>query len=264
MDGVKEVFHHWRCFFRSSAIGTVIGIIPGVGGTVANFISYVIARESSRERETYGTGNPEGVVAAESANNAKDGGALLPTVGFGIPGSAENAVLLGAFILHGLVPGPLLIKNHLDIVLTLVLGLLCSNIIASTFGLLASNVLVRVTFINVRYIAPVIIVLCFVGSYAVRQDFLDVLMALLFGLFGYGMLKFGFPIVCLTIGFILGVMAERTFHQSVMMASGSYMIFFSRISSLVLLVLLVLALLFPLIRTKGVRFARQKGTSDEN
>ena len=118
LDGVKEVFRHKRCFFRSSAIGVIVGIIPGVGGTVANFVAYVVAKERSKNPETFGTGNPEGIIAAESSNDAKDGGALLPTVGFGIPGSAECAVLLGAFILHGLVPGPLLIKNHLDIVFT--------------------------------------------------------------------------------------------------------------------------------------------------
>jgi putative tricarboxylic transport membrane protein len=248
LDGVKEVFRHKRCFFRSSAIGTLIGIIPGVGGTVSNFVAYVAAKESSKRPETFGTGNPEGIIAAEAANDAKDGGALLPTVGFGIPGSAEMAVLLGGFILHGLVPGPLLIKEHLDIVFTLILGLLCSNIIASTFGLLTANLLVRITVINVRYIAPIVIVISFVGAYGIRENFWDVVMAFLFGLFGYGMVRFGFPIVCLVIGYILGIMAETAFHQSLMISSGSYAIFFTRTTSLILFVLLVLTVLLPFFR----------------
>jgi len=257
IDGVKEVFRHKKCFFRSSAIGTIVGIIPGVGGTVANFIAYVIAKERSRNPETFGTGNPEGIIAAEASNDAKDGGALLPTVGFGIPGSAECAVLLGGFILHGLVPGPLLIRDHLDIVFILIFGLLFSNIIASTLGLLAANLLVKVTFVNVRYIAPIVVVLCFVGAYAVRENFWDVVAAIFFGIVGYGMIKFGFPIVCLVIGYILGVMAETTFHQSLMIASGSYKIFFYRPISLILMAILLAIIAFPIVR------ALKKGKDNE-
>jgi len=258
LDGVKEVFRHKRCLLRSSVIGVIVGIIPGVGGTVANFVAYVVAKERSKHPETFGTGNPEGIIAAESSNDAKDGGALLPTVGFGIPGSAECAVLLGAFILHGLVPGPLLIKNHMDIVFTLILGLFISNIIASTFGLLAANILVKVTFVNVRYIAPIVIILCFVGAYAVRENFWDVIAAIIFGIIGYGMMKFGYPIVCLVIGYILGIMAETAFHQSLMIASGSYKIFFARPTSLVLVSVLIVVLVLPLIRILKKRNKNEK------
>lgn len=244
LDGIKEVFRHPVCFFRSSIIGTVIGIVPGVGGVAANFIAYIVAKERSKQPETFGHGNPEGLLAAEAANNAKDGGSLLPTVGFGIPGSAEMAVLLGAFILHGLEPGPLLIKEHPDIVLALVVGLVISNIIASGFGLLSGNLLAMTTRINVQYIIPVVLALCFVGSYALRENIWDVVLAFIFGIFGYGLRRYEFSSICVVIGFILGIMAERSFHQSLMVSLGSYSVFWSSTTSLVLIFLLAAAVLF--------------------
>lgn len=252
-QGVKDVFRHKVCLLRSSVIGTVIGMIPGVGGAVANFVSYIVAKENSKNRENFGLGEPEGVLAAEAANNAKDGGALLPTLGFGIPGSSEMAVLLGAFMLHGLVPGPLLIKEHLDVVLALVLGLLFSNIISSTVGLMTARHLAKITLIDVKYIVPVVIVLCFVGSYALRGNIWDVLLALLAGVFGYGLRTFGFSTICFVIGFILGVLGERSFHQSLLMSYGSYKIFVSRTPSLILIALLGLVLLFPFVRMISTR-----------
>jgi len=246
VDGIKEVFKHPVCFFRSSLIGTVIGIVPGIGGVAANFIAYVVAKERSDHPETFGQGNPEGLVAAEAANNAKDGGSLLPTVGFGIPGSAEMAVILGAFILHGLEPGPLLIKEHPDIVLALVVGLVISNIIASGIGLLSGNFLAIITRINVQYIIPVVLALCFVGSYALRENIWDVFLAFIFGVFGYGLRRYEFSNICVVIGFILGVMAERSFHQSLMVSIGRYSIFWSSPVSVILIILLVIALLYPL------------------
>ncbi len=258
-DGVKEVFRHKACFFQSSVIGVVIGIIPGVGGTVANFIAYIAAMHTSDNPETFGTGNPAGIIASEASNDAKDGGALLPTVGFGIPGSAEMAVLLGGFILHGLEVGPLLIRERLDIVFALLLGLLISNILASTFGLLMSKYLAKLTYINIYYIVPIVAVLCFVGAYVLRENIWDVVLALVAGVFGYFMMKFGFPNICLVIGFILGVLAEKAFHQSLMMSYGNYGVFFTRTITLIILGLIILVLALPFIT--GFRKGR-KSESD--
>ena len=258
LDGAKEVIRHKFCFFRSSAIGTTIGIIPGVGGTVANFLSYVTAVQTSKHPETFGTGDPEGVVAAESSNNAKDGGALLPTVAFGIPGSAEMAVLLGCFILHGLQPGPLLLQEHMDIVWALILGLVMSNVLASTFGLIVGNYLARITTINVRYIVPVVMTVCFAGAFALRGNVLDVAVALGAGIFGYGLVRFGFSTICLVIGFVLGEIAERAFNMSLMISYGSYAIFFTRPIALVLFILFILVLLLPFITRLRAK-SRNKG-----
>jgi len=247
-QGVKDVFAHKMCFFRSSAIGTLIGIIPGVGGTAANFISYTTAMQLSKNPENFGKGEPEGIIAPESANNSKDGGSLLPTVAFGIPGSAEMAVLLGAFVLHGLTPGPLLLRDHLDLVWALIIGLVLSNLMASTFGLLAANFLARLTLINISYIVPLVGVICLIGSYSMRGNIIDVLVTIIAGFLGVGLRTYGFPVITLGIGFVLGNLAERSFLQALMVSHGSYLIFFKRPISLVLFILLLLLLALPFIR----------------
>ncbi|MFC2040193.1 tripartite tricarboxylate transporter permease [Chloroflexota bacterium] len=247
IDGVKEVFKHKVTLLRSSVLGTLIGIVPGVGGPVANFLAYITTVQASKHPETFGHGDPEGVVASEASNDAKDGGALLPTVAFGIPGSAIMAVLLGAFILHGMQPGPLFMRDHMDIVWALILGLVVSNIIASTLGLLAGKYLAWVTTVKVNYIIAIVVALCISGSFVMRGNIWDVGLMLIAGIFGYGLKKFGYSPVCLVIGFILGFIAERVFHQSLMISYGSYAIFFTRPISLILFILLILVLLLPFI-----------------
>jgi len=248
--GFKEVFRRKWCFLRGSAIGTIIGIIPGVGGTVANFISYTVTVQLSKHPETFGRGNPEGVLASESANNAKDGGALVPTIVFGIPGSLEMAILLGAFILHGLVPGPAMLQDHLDLVWILILGLALSNIIASSLGFFLIKILVRITTVNLAYIVPVIVVLSFTGVFAMRTEVWDILVTAIFGLVGYGMRRHGFPLVPLVIGYVLGAIAEKAFHQSLMVADGSYSIFVNRPIAATLLIVTLLSLSVPFLLSK--------------
>jgi putative tricarboxylic transport membrane protein len=246
--GAKEMFRYPITFLRGSAIGTIIGIIPGVGGAVANFISYTTAMQSSKNRALFGTGHPEGIVASESANDAKDGGALLPTVAFGIPGSAEMAVLLGALTLHGIQPGPLVIRQHMDVVMALILGLVASNLMAGLLLFFLANVLARLAFTPVHYIAPVVAVLAAVGSFALRSNVWDIALAFSAGVLGFGLKRFGFPVVTLAIGYILGVIAERAFHQSLMIAFGSYSVFFTRPISLVLTALIIVILVVPFLR----------------
>ncbi|MFC2009817.1 tripartite tricarboxylate transporter permease [Chloroflexota bacterium] len=246
MDGVKEVFRHKITFLRSSLIGTAIGIIPGVGGTQASFIAYTTAMQASKHPETFGTGDPEGVIASEAANDAKDGGALLPTLAFGIPGSPLMAMLMGAFILHGIVPGPLLTRQHLDIVWVLVFGLVISNVLASTLGLILSPYLAKITNIKVSYVTPIVLVLCATGAYVIRGNIWDVALMVVFGFFGYAMSKFGFPTICLAMGYLLGAIAERGFHQTLMSSWGSYTPFFIRPISFTLIILLIIVVVFPL------------------
>lgn len=250
-DGVRDVFRHKTCFLRSSAIGTLIGIIPGIGGATANFIAYTVAMQTSKHPEQFGTGNPEGVVASESANNAKEGGSLLPTVGFGIPGSVEMAVLLGAFILHGLTPGPLLIKEHLDVVWAIIWGLVISNVLASTLGLLAARFLVRISSIDVTFIIPTIGSISLAGAFATRGNVLDVMMAILFGFFGFFLRRNGFPVITVVIGYVLGKLAEISFHQSLMVSRGDYFVFFKRPISLALFILLIIVLGLPFLRRRA-------------
>jgi len=249
-EGVKDVFQHKVCFLRSASIGTLVGIIPGIGGAVANVVAYTVAFQSSSHPETFGKGEPEGVIAPESANNAKDGGSLLPTLGFGIPGSAEMAVLLGAFILHGLTPGPLLIKEHLDIVWTLILGLTAAELLASILGIIVSKYIVRISRINVAYIVPLVGGICLVGAFAYRGSIIDVLVAVLFGFVGFGLRTFGFPIIPMVMGYVLGQMAEVFFNQSLMISDIGYKIFFTRHISLGLFLGTIVVLLLPFVRKR--------------
>lgn len=249
-EGIREVFRQKTNFLRSSLIGTVVGIIPGIGGAAANFIAYIVAKRRSKHPETFGTGNPEGVVATEAANNAKDGGALLPTLGLGIPGSVQMAVLLGALVLHGLTPGPLLVKDHLDIVMALVFGLVISSLLASTFGLMTAHSLAKITLINVHYIVPVVLTFCFVGAYAFRENIWDVLVTLMFGFLGYAMVRYRYSKICFVIGFILGAHIERSLHQALMMSYGNLKIFIERPISLFLTVLFLSVFIFPFIKKK--------------
>jgi len=249
-SGAKLVFKHKICFLRSSLIGTVIGAIPGVGGAVANFLAYSAAVQASPNPELFGKGEVEGIIAPEAANNAKDGGALIPTVAFGIPGSVETAVLLGGLLFHGLVPGPLMFRENMDLIWTLILTLVFSNILASFFGLMFANLLTKLTLIKVHWIIPVITVISLVGAYGVRQNPGDVLVAVIFGIMGYGMIRFHFPRVSIVIALVLGKLAETSFHQTLMISGGSYLPFFTRPISLVLLLLTLYCLMLPFIKKR--------------
>jgi putative tricarboxylic transport membrane protein len=256
--GYSVVFGDLRFTLGSEHLWDGFSLIPVIVGifAVSELINYALCGgtiahgEASISGRSFEGGNPEGVVATEAANNAKDGGALLPTLGLGIPGSVQMAVLLGALVLHGLTPGPLLVKDHLDIVLALVLGLVVSSLLASTFGLLTAHSLARITRINVHYIVPVVLSFCFVGAYALRENIWDVLVALVFGFLGYGMLRFDYSKICFVIGFILGAYVERSFHQSLMMSYGSFRIFLERPITLFLLVLFLFVFIFPFVKKK--------------
>jgi putative tricarboxylic transport membrane protein len=248
-DGVKATFANVTTLFRGSAIGTFIGAIPGVGGTVASFLSYSVARQLSSEPESFGRGNIQGVIAAEAANNAKDGGSLLPTLAFGIPGSAEMAVFLGVLVLHGLEPGPRLLLDHEDLIYGLVLALSLSCVLASTFGLLLARYLALITRVDVRYLAPVVISVALIGAYALQSNLGDVVAAMIFGVIGYFMVRFDYPRITLVIALVLGGIAERSYHQSLLMSDGNHGIFFTRPVAVTLLALVAVSLAVPAIRS---------------
>jgi len=247
-QGIKDVFSRPLILLRSGMIGAIIGAIPGVGGSAANFISYTVAMQSSRHPEEYGKGSIEGLIASETANDAKDAPALLPTTAFGIPGSPDTAILLAALILHGLTPGPLLLRDDLPIVMMLILGIFLSQIFTSGVGLVSANLLARITTIKVHYIAPFIMVLCVAGSFAYRTYIWDVMLAVILGLVGYLLKKYDFRIITIVIGFMLGGMAERYFNTSLQISRGDYGVFFSNPISVVLIVLIAFMLSFPFVR----------------
>ncbi len=246
IEGFRELFRHVRVTIQGSVVGSIIGILPGVGGTVSNFLSYTLAMQTSKHPETFGKGNPEGLIAAMTATN-EDTGALLPTVAFGIPGSAATALLLGALTLHGFNPGPLFITEHMDIVWALILGLLIANVVAITVGLAGANMLAKLTTLDVKFLVPTILAISLLGAYADRENLWDVALAIASGVLAYGLTRFGFPIVTLVIGFVMGRIAERAFSQSLQMELDP-LIFFKRPVSLALFAMIVIVFLVPLVR----------------
>lgn len=252
-EGIKSPFVHFWLFIRSSIIGVMVGVIPGVGGSVANFLAYGHAVSSTREKDNphFGHGDIRGVIAPESANNAKDGGALVPTILFGIPGSVETAVLLGALILHGLQPGPRLLLENPTIVYVMIFALVASNVVAGLVGLLGAKYLARLTFLPINLVVPMIFALALMGSYATDGSWNDVVLSLVFGVIGYSMNKFGFTRVPLVIALVLGAMFQQTFHQT--MVSMGWQGFFLRPISLSIFVITMVSLILPFIKARRAR-----------
>ncbi|UCG66819.1 MAG: tripartite tricarboxylate transporter permease [Deltaproteobacteria bacterium] len=254
--GVMETFKNIPLVLRSSALGTFIGAIPGVGGTVAGFFAYMQAKKTCKNSETFGQGDVRGVIAPEAANDAKEGGALLPTLAFGIPGSAAMAVFLGALTLHGLDVGQDIFITHLDVVYMLIMAMLGCHMVAAVIGLLVADKVAILTRIRPTLFGPIIFVICLIGSFALRNSMGDAFMTILFGLLGYEMRKFGFSRIALILGLLLGGMAERSFRQVLMSESGIAG-FFTRPISLVLFLTILILFISPYVQ--GYRKRRRKG-----
>ena len=245
--GVRATLRRWRDVLMAGSIGWAVGVVPGVGGTVANFVAYLHAKRTAPASEAFGTGEIGGVIASEAANDAKDGGSLIPTLALGIPGSASMAVLLGAFLLHGLTPGPLLLSDGLDVVFVIVVAFVASNLLTSALGLLLSDRLAAISRIPTTILVPVVLSTAVLGAFAVRGEFADVVVAAVFGVVGFVLLLADVSRVALIIGMVLGGVAEENFHRSLQVSGGSYDIFLTRPLSAVLVAVLVCVLCLPLV-----------------
>lgn len=258
--GFRDVLRAPGITIRSSIVGTIIGIIPGIGGTAAAFISYVVAQQFSRKRHLFHRGNPEGIIASEAASNAKEFGALVPMLALGIPGSVEAGLVLGALIFFGIQPGPFLMRDHPGAVWALILSLAVSNVFGTFLGIAFANGLARLTSIRVVYLAPVILAASMVGTYLWRTNLWDMFVAIAAGLIGYVMNKAGFSVVTLIIGYLLGNLAERAFAQSMMISNGSPLIFFQGPVTITIAVLTILFVAAVFWRTRQLRAARPRLT----
>ena len=243
-QGFKDCFKHLFLVFRSSIIGLVIGIVPGVGGTVAGFMAYAQAAQTSKNPETFGNGNVEGIIATEAAHNAKEPGALIPTIAFGIPGSTAMTVLMGALVLHGVAPGAQMIIKNTDIVYLLIVTLLLGGIIASIIGAATGKYFVPLTKIRGEILAPIIFVLSLVGVYGVNNYPSDLVIAGIFCIVGFYMKKHEFSRIALVIGLVLGSLLETSYHQTINSRLG-YTAFFTRPISLTLFVLTIVVIILP-------------------
>ena len=246
LDGVRSTVRAWRTVIVSSVLGFLVGVVPGVGGTVSSFLAYGQAARMSRRPEEFGTGNVEGVIAAETANDADKSGSLLPTIAFGIPGGVAMAVLLGALLLHGVPAGPNLLRNHIDVVYVLVVASIVPRLLAAAVVTAIGARAVWFTRIRGEILAPLIATMALVGVYSLRSQILDVVVLVIFGYVGYAMEKHGFSRVALVIGVILGGLVESAFHQT--LATFGPAGFFTRPIALVLLLVAILSLLVPIVR----------------
>lgn len=246
-SGVLATLKYPFLVIRCSGLGTLMGAIPGVGGTVAGFISYMHAKQTCRNNENFGKGDVRGVIASEAANDAKEGGSLIPTLAFGIPGSAGMAVFLGALTLHGIDTGQDIFVANLDVVYMLLMSLLGCHILAAIIGLTLAEKMALFTKLRPSLFAPILFLICLIGSFALRNNIGDVLITVVFGFLGYEMRKFGFSRIALVLGLLLGNMAETSFRQTLMTESG-FIGFFNRPISLGLLILVIASIVLPHIQ----------------
>lgn len=209
MQGVRDTLRHKWLVLRHSVIGVIIGFIPGMGSSIIDWVNYGIVVQTSKDKSQFGKGDVRGVIAPESANNAKEGGVLMPTLLFGVPGSSAMALFLGAMMIFGIEPGPQLLTRQLDMVFVIIWSLALANIFGTLFCLLLSKPIARLTFVPFHYLAPFIIVIVVLGAWQETRHWADLVFLFSFGLLGWLMKRIGMPRPPLLIGFILSGLAER-------------------------------------------------------
>jgi putative tricarboxylic transport membrane protein len=240
----------WKTILRSSGIGTFIGILPAEGATIASMIGYNEAKRWSKTPEEFGKGSIEGIAGSEAANNSATGGAMVPTLALGIPGSPTAAVILAGLMVHGLRPGPTMFTEQSTFVFAIFWSMLLVNVLFFFVGLYGARIFARATLIPLTILWPMVFLFSIVGAYALDQSMIDVWIALIFGVIGYLMRRYGFSVVSLAIGLILGGMLEKRLGQSMVMLDEQWWLIATRPLSLFFLVLTVLALAGPSLLRK--------------
>ena len=236
----------FKTLTRSSILGTGIGAIPGAGGDIAAFVAYGEAKRTSKHPEKFGTGEINGLAASESANNACSGGAMIPLLSLGVPGDAVTAVLLGAFVIQGLQPGPMLYKEHMDIVYQIFAAMMVAQFAMQFIGMAGIRLFAKVILVDRAILTPSIFVLSMVGAYAMRSNIFDVYTTLAFGVLGYIMARYDYPLSPILLALILGPMAESNLRRAMVISSGDPAILFSRPIAVGLMVLAVLSLVMAI------------------
>jgi putative tricarboxylic transport membrane protein len=247
-EGVKDTFRHFGLTVRCSLVGTFIGILPGLGGGVAQWIAYAHATQSARnseERSGFGQGDVRGVLGPGAANNSKEGGSLIPTIAFGVPGSSAMAILLGAFFLQGIMPGPDMLDKHLVLTFSMVWTMVVANIITVAVSLIFLNQLAKLTVIRGSILIPFILLLAFIGAYTSNNHIGDLIVFLIFGFVGYVMIRCGWPRGPLVLGFVLGKIAENNFYISTLRYGFAWL---HRPMVLVLIAVTLVVIVYPFLQ----------------
>ncbi|WP_316976921.1 tripartite tricarboxylate transporter permease [Shumkonia mesophila] len=247
----------WRdllpTMMSGSIIGTILGIVPGVGGNIACWLAYDRARKRSKHPESFGTGEPKGIAAPEAANNATVGGAMIPLLSLGVPGSPTTAVLMGALILHGVRPGPQLFTEAPDMIYALFIGLAVCVAVMFLIGSFTLSWWARLMSVSDSVLVVVICVLSTVGAFSLRSLMFDVYVTVGFGVLGYILKKFRFPMPPIVLAMVLGYLVESNFRTALLMSQGSYAIFFEDWLCLLFIVLSVGTFVWPLLKQRVAR-----------
>ncbi len=248
----KEFKANIVTIIRSTLIGIGIGALPGSGSAISAFVSYGAAKNASKQPELFGKGSLEGVIAAETGNNAVTGGALIPLLTLGIPGDAITAIMLGVFLVHGLVPGPDLFVKSGDIIYAVFIGLIVANILHFFIASAGLRLFTKLLSISRAILFPAVIVICVAGAFTANSSVFDVYVMIFFGLLGYIMKKFDFPVAPLLMGYILGSLLETSLVQTLILSDGSILPIFTRPISLVFVILTVFFVLWSTFIQKKV------------
>ncbi|MBI2181158.1 MAG: tripartite tricarboxylate transporter permease [Deltaproteobacteria bacterium] len=253
MEGVKDTFRHYWLVFRCSVIGVFVGILPGAGGGVAQWMAYAHAVQSAKntkDREGFGKGDIRGVLGPGAANNSKEGGELIPTIAFGVPGSGAMAILLGGFLIMGIIPGPDMLTKHLAITFSMVWTLVIANIITVVLCLLVLDQLAKITYVRGGLIIPFVLLLVFVGSYTANGQIADLIVTFIFGLLSYFMVLYGWPRPPFVLGFVLGKVIETYLFISVSRYGFTWL---RHPVVITLIVLMVIIIAYPYIQQRRDR-----------
>ncbi|HLQ83081.1 MAG TPA: tripartite tricarboxylate transporter permease [Pseudogracilibacillus sp.] len=244
----KELIQSTWSFLRSSVIGFVTGVLPGAGATIASFFTYTTEKKLSKEPEKFGTGHIPGLIAPESSNNAATAGSMIPLLTLGIPGSAATAVLLGAFLMFDLEPGPLLMKNNPEFSWGIISSMYLGNIALLVVNIIAIPLFLYVIKTPYRLLIPIILILCTVGTYSLNNNIMEIWILFIFGVIGFFMKHYGYSPASLVLALVLGPLVEDNLRQSLIASHNGLGIFLSRPISLALLIVILIIVAYPYIK----------------
>jgi putative tricarboxylic transport membrane protein len=245
---LKELNEVKGMFFRSSVVGDLIGLLPGAGATIASFVSYGIEARFGKRKEQMGTGIAEGIIAPQAAATASVGGAMVHLLALGIPGSGATAVILGAFMLHGIQPGPQVLANSAPLVYTVFASLFLGLALMCALGYFAIRPLVKILDFPEAVVSAYVLILCFIGALSIRNNITDLWLIIGFGVLGYGFERLKFPVAPLVLGVILGPIAEEAFMNTMISFSNDWTVFFTRPISGTIVALTIIVLLLPFVQ----------------
>ncbi len=255
--GVAAAFRYWYVTIRSAIIGVFLSMMPGIGITTSSFLSYMVEQRTSKNPESYGEGNIRGVIAPQAASNATASGELIPALSLGIPSGATSAIFIAALTLHGLRPGLDFFTSGGDKVNAVFAGMFCAALVFFIVGMTCTPLFAKVTKLPNSILVPIITILCFTGSFALRNDVQDLVLTVIFGIIGYFFFKHKWPVQCIVLGMVLGALAESNFHRALQISSGSFGIFLTRPVSLILILVILVMLVLTYLSDPLKKLKRQ-------